>query len=476
MRRVLTVVAIFSLGCGSTPPPPAANPAPGTGQPISGLERIGWDQQARDAEEIATLGYALYVDGIRHEIADALCTPVTGSEEFACTGSLPPTGNGPHTLELASFRTSGGEAVESPRSPPLRVVVAAASMPPVEWEWRSGPIDSTRDGVRLQIDRLSHGLDRPADGAFGPDGRLFIAERSGRIRILVNGERQEPDALTPGDDDDGGLEYEALSMAIDPAFERSRFIYVARAAETAAGSEIQLARYREAAGRLGERAILYESVVAGSGLSATVRFGPDGKIYLLMGAAESPGRLLRLNADGARPRDQAGATTAIATGLTGVRGMAWDPRSALLWIGEETGQRGRLSALALSSPPVRAILRGQLDLPAGMTSLVFYHGGLFPAMERDALVASAEGYILRLRFADAKPARLTYSERPSGRACRSDPGGGDRPRRRGLFLHRHGDRTVDWRGGGGGGPCGLAAMSGGARRHRRQTGRQCRHA
>ncbi len=411
MRRLLTFVAICSLGCGSTPPPPADSPAPAAGQTISGLERVGWDQQAREADEIATLGFALYVDGARHEIADAVCTPVTGSEQFACTGRLPPMVNGPHTLEVASFRTSGGEAVESPRSPPLRVVVAAVSTPAVDWEWRSGPVDSTRDGVRLQIDRLSNGLDRPTDGAFVPDGRLFIAERSGRIRVLVDGTLQEPDALTPGDDDDGGRDYASLSMAVDPAFERSRFIYVARAAETASGSEIQLARYREAAGRLAERAILYESAVAGSGLSATVRFGPDGRIYFLAGAAESPGRLLRLNADGTRPRDQAGATTALATAITGVRGMAWDPRSALLWIGDEAGKRGRLSALALSSPPVRAILRGQLDLPAGTTSLVFYRGNLFPAMEGNALVSSAEGYLLRLRFADAEPARVTDSER-----------------------------------------------------------------
>lgn len=412
MRRSWILITLFTAACGSSAPP-APSPGAGTGESITGRERIGWDQQAGDVIELATFRYVIYVDGVRSEIPDASCGTSAGSSGFPCSGKLPAMSSGAHGLELATFRAPDPDATESPRSSSLRVVVSAslssatASAP----DWQSGQIETTRDGVRLRIDKLAEGLDRPIDAAFAPDGRLFIAERAGRVRVVSEGQLQNPDALLLPEDDEGARQ-SALSIAVDPDFARTHFVFIVHTADSAEGPVIRLSRYRELRGTLAERAILSQSATASAaGASAVARFGPDGRLYVAMNGEESAGRLFRLNADGTWPRDQSGTTPAIATGIVAARGLAWDPRSAILWLADDDGDRAHLSGLSLSAPPVRAIVRSRRVLGPGIGSLAFYTSDVLPEMRDDAFIASAEGYILRLRFADDDATRVARSER-----------------------------------------------------------------
>ncbi len=317
--------------------------------------------------------------------------------------------NGSHTLEVASFILNDGGVVESPRSPSLRVTVAAltAATP----EWTDGEIEPTRDGVRLRADKLAEGLDRPVDAAFDPENRLFIAERAGRIRLFTEGAFRMPDALVlAADDDQGGASI--LSLALDPDFTRSHFVFVVHTALTADGPVVRLSRYRELRGTLAERAVLFETPAASTaGASAAVRFSSDGKFYIALNGGDTGGQLIRLNADGTRPRDQAGSTPAIAGGVEAVRGLAWDPRSGLLWIADDNGDEAHLSGLSISEPPIRAIVRGRRAVRAGLGSYAFYSSDVIPEMRDDALIPAAEGYLLRLRFAHDNPTRIARSER-----------------------------------------------------------------
>ena len=43
---------------------------------------------------------------------------------------------------------------------------------------------TTRDGVRFQVETVLTGLEIPWSLAFAPDGRLFVTERPGRVRIV----------------------------------------------------------------------------------------------------------------------------------------------------------------------------------------------------------------------------------------------------------------------------------------------------
>src|SRR5262245_44937800 len=122
---LLATSAIAACG-GSTPSPPVVNPPPG-GETINGNERIGWDQPAADAVELATIRYAIYVDGTRTEASGVTCTTTSTAAGFACTGRLPPLTPGAHTLQLASFVVDGG-ILESPRSAALPVTVVGAAV------------------------------------------------------------------------------------------------------------------------------------------------------------------------------------------------------------------------------------------------------------------------------------------------------------------------------------------------------------
>jgi glucose/arabinose dehydrogenase len=412
MRGSWILITLFAVACGSkTPPPPSTGPGTGTAESITGRERIGWDQQAGDATELATFRYAIYVDGVRSEVADASCANSAGSSGFFCSGRLPTMSSGAHTLELATFNVAGGDSVESSRSSPLRVVVTAALSAAAASEWQGGEIETTSDGIRLRVDKRAEGLDRPVDAAFAPDGRLFIAERNGRIRVVAQGALQNPDALVLPEDDPGARQA-ALSIAVDPDFEHTHIVFVAHTAESAKGPVIRLSRYRELRGVLAERAVLFESpTVSTADASAVARFGPDGKLYLAVNGEGTDGVLFRLNADGTLPRDQAGTTPAIATGIVGARGLGWDPRSGILWIADDDSERSHLSGVSMSAPPVRAIVRDRHALPPGIGPIAFYVSDVLPGMRGDALIASAEGFILRLRFADDDATRVARSAR-----------------------------------------------------------------
>jgi len=415
MRRPWILITLFAAACGSsTPPPPSTGSGNGSSESITGRERIGWDQPAANSDELATFGYAVYVDGARSEIADPSCSDTAGASGFPCTGKLPQMSSGTHSLQLATFSSVNADAGESPKSPPLSVVVSAilaSDMAPATAEWKSGEVDPTSDGIKLRIDKLTDGIEQPTDAAFASDGRLFISEHVGKIRIVSDGVLQPNDALLLPDENEG-VPQAALSIAFDPDFARTRFVFVVHTAESPDGPLIQLSRYREFGGKLAERAVLFQSASSDPlDRSAVLRFGPDGKLYLVVSGSDPGGRLFRLNPDGTMPRDQSGTTPAIATGVTGARGLGWAVRSGILWIVDDDSQQAHLSGVSLSPPPVQAIVRGRTTLRPGVASLAFYTSDAIPEMKSEALVVSAEAYLLRLRFADDDPTQVARAER-----------------------------------------------------------------
>jgi len=400
-RAILAAApCIVTAGCSKDPDPPTG---PGSAETITGRERVGWNQQADDAAQLARLRYAIYVDGARSEVGSVSCT-AGGPQLFSCSGKGPDLTPGPHTLELAAFT----DEAESPRSAPFSVVVnrATSGTPPTEWP--SGMTETTADGVTLRIDKVTEGLDDPVDAAFTPDGRLFVAERGGRVRIVDGGRLQAQDALAIDGDSDARL----LSIAIDPDFERSRFVFLVQAARTGSGDVFRLARYREVRGTLAQRAVLIEAAAPPlADASAVLRTGADGKLYVAVGAANSPGTLLRLNLDGTMPRDQAGTAPAVAQGVQSPTGLAADPESGLVWIADEQDGHAHLSAVTLAGRPIRAVVRARHPLPRGGGALAFYPGGSLPGFENTLLLASTSGrHIERIRFSREQPERIAGTD------------------------------------------------------------------
>src|SRR5581483_2706338 len=160
---------------------------------------------------------------------------------FVCGSPLPGMGAGTHTLELTSFFVSD-PSVESARSDPLTVTLGqgsslvaeptaraaghaparAAATAPSEDAWPAGAV------------RLIDGVDHPTDLAFTPDGRLWIAERAGRIRVAQDNALVGNPALTVATDRNGGSGA-ILALTADPQFARTRFIFAIYTARTRTG-------------------------------------------------------------------------------------------------------------------------------------------------------------------------------------------------------------------------------------------------
>jgi glucose/arabinose dehydrogenase len=343
---------------------------------VTGKEHLTWDQSASSSAELSTIGFKIYIDGAPSGLTGVVCTtPPSGTAGaaaglFECKAPLPPMTAGDHSLELTSF-FQDGPTVESAKAGPLLVtVVGATTMAPQQPGQAAAPSE-TPSGRRAAAGeaasgtgartwppaavRVADGLDRPADLAFTPDARLWIAERSGRVRVLQDGAVLIEPALTLAAPAGGGGAIVAL--AVDPQFARTHFIfaiYTARSRHPGVGGAggprsgpltFTLARFREAANTLADRIVILDDVPASLEPRAALRFGPDGKLYaafddggddqLIGDLASFNGKILRLNPDGTTPDDAARKSPVFMSGITSPRGLAWHRRSGQLWAADE---------------------------------------------------------------------------------------------------------------------------------------------
>jgi glucose/arabinose dehydrogenase len=418
---VFVVLGALTLAsCGgsdsTTPPPPTVPPGDAT---ITGNERLGWDQRASDNAELATYRYAIFVDGSRSELSGVSCDGLQAANGFPCSAPLPRMSSGAHTLELATFIVDGTTLLESDRSSALRVVVAGALTADGPPRASTGDRIVTSDGVALRIDLVRADLDEPSDMAFAGDGKLFVAESAGAIRVAPR--VSDPAAATaiPG---------QLLAIALDPAFPQNRqlfALYVADADAAGGRPAFTIARFRETEGRLSDRVILFDSTAASAEPSGTLRFGPDGRLYAALDDGGAPyqaddlasanGKILRLEKDGTTPNDQDGMTPMFAHGLHAPHAIAWSPAARELWTADAAGPGGQVLIVSrATSPRVRGVVRGAFRLPPPTTAagMTFYSGSVIPQFEGNLFVASDSGEdLLRAQFDPADPTRVLSTER-----------------------------------------------------------------
>jgi hypothetical protein len=364
-RLCIVICCLAMIACDKKSPSPPVVDVPPSAEAITGNERIGWDQPAADAVELAAIGYVVYVDGARTTLAGVTCTEASAGAGFPCTARLPALTAGAHTLELAAFVTDGG-VLESARSAPLKVTMAALAQGTPAGESARAVL---RQAGALRDEIVVDGLESPIDIAFAPDGRLFVAERAGRIRVVRPPSASARQASLIAEPaialaDTLGAGVQLLAIAIDPQFARTRDVFAIYAAPSRSGdSMFTLARFREVSGTLGDRAVLLDGVTASSpSPSAALRFGPDGRLYAAFDdggdarrrgdAGSLNGKVLRLNTDGTTPSEAGGATPVYAGGYGSPAAIDWDPPTATLWAA---------------------------DRAAGGSAFVFYRGRLFPA-------------------------------------------------------------------------------------------------
>lgn len=320
----------------------------------------------------------------------------------------------------------------------LALLVAAADTLQVQGcgsrEETSGELVTTEDGVRVRVEVVVTGLEIPWALAFAPDGRLFVPERPGRVRIVDIARGTSELALTLEGvfaEGEAGL----LGLALDPGFNSNRRVYLYYSARTARGAVNRVVRYRESGGRLGEQVILLDGIPANTiHDGGRLRFGPDGFLYITTGDAANDqqaqdiasyaGKILRITTEGTTPRDNPFGSPVYSYGHRNPQGLDWHPATGDLWATEH-GATGNDEINVIDSgvnygwPRIQAnqtmpgmrepiVFYNPAVAPSGAS---FYRGQRFTQFSNNLFVGTLRGTtLLRLRL-DASTRRVTGQER-----------------------------------------------------------------
>lgn len=157
---------------------------------------------------------------------------------------------------------------------------------------------------------------------FAPDGRLFVAQQHGTLRVVKNGQLLETPFLNATVDFQG--ERGLLGFAFDPDFANNGYLYIYYTATTPTVhnriSRVQANPSNPDVARRNNGTLIEDVLLDIDDLSSAnnhnggaMHFGPDGKLYIAVGdnatgsnsqtLANLKGKMLRINSDGSIPSD-----------------------------------------------------------------------------------------------------------------------------------------------------------------------------
>jgi glucose/arabinose dehydrogenase len=257
----------------------------------------------------------------------------------------------------------------------------------------------------ILTETVATGLENPWSLAFAPDGRLFVGERPGRIRVIdAQGQLK---AGTVVDKKQLGTNLgELCGIAVDPNFSQNHFLYVFHTyPEQPSDRIVRLVEQNDTA--LLDREIL--TLPSGS-CGGRIKFGPDGFLYATTasgGSGPGPGsddaqkldnlrgKILRVTPDGApAPGNPLAQSPIYAYGFRNPLGIAFDSSGQLyatdqgpilndkLHIVRAGHNYGWPSCTGACDPAIR------LFFPTSVSaaSMTFYQGTALPGWDNSLLV------------------------------------------------------------------------------------------
>ncbi len=199
-----------------------------------------------------------------------------------------------------------------------------------------------------RTEMLSGDLDFPTSLAFAPDGRMFIAQLGGSIRVYQNEELlPSPLVSIPVT---ASVDRGMLGIALDPEFERgSPYLYMYY---VDSNTKVTIGRVNASSNNATSVETLYTAPqnTPGQHVGGTIAFGPDGKMYASIGDNQNPpnsqdptnpyGSVIRLNKDGTIPNDNPFANHSdyaqeiYAYGFRNPFRMTFHPTNGHLYVGD----------------------------------------------------------------------------------------------------------------------------------------------
>jgi len=158
---------------------------------------------------------------------------------------------------------------------------------------------------------VANGISSPTVMAFAPDGRIFVAQQNGQLRVIKNGSllSQPFVSLSVNSSGERGL----LGIAFDPNFSSNHYVYLYYTVSSAQYNRISRFTANGDVASGGEQVILNLDPLsdAANHNGGTMQFGPDGKLYIGVGENANSsysqrtdtyhGKILRINPDGSVP-------------------------------------------------------------------------------------------------------------------------------------------------------------------------------
>ena len=196
---------------------------------------------------------------------------------------------------------------------------------------------------------FASGLTQPTAMAAAPDGRIFVAEKGGALRVVQDGAVLATPfvSLNVNTFSERGL----IGVALDPNFATNNFVYVYYT--TNAATPVNRVSRFTASGNVGTgETVLLDNIASTNGNhnGGALAFGADGKLYIGVGEAGVPsnaqtlanlsGKVLRINSNGTVPSDNpfvntSGARPEIyAFGLRNPFTLAVQPGTGRLFIND----------------------------------------------------------------------------------------------------------------------------------------------
>ena len=197
------------------------------------------------------------------------------------------------------------------------------------------------------VEIIAEGLQAPRSIDISKEGRIFISEKRGSIRVVDNGTllTESVGDIKAENIGDAGL----LGLTLHPNFTQNHLFYVYYTYSNNTGLFNKVLMLKESNNRIIDSKTILDGIPGADYRDGgRIKFGPDGKLYVSTGDASIPelsqdlnslaGKILRINEDGTIPQDNPFSNSPVyAYGFRNVQGLAWAPNSGALYSSDQGG-------------------------------------------------------------------------------------------------------------------------------------------